>query len=346
MMGHTTHAFRTFWRLLSSESVLWTEMIPSATVDKVQPRVPGPEVAQLGGSDPKELRRAAQVLRDKGYDEINLNVGCPSATVAENKFGAVMMREPELVAECCDAIGGRVSVKHRLGVLRPGEAHEESVFRFVEAVRPACSRFIVHARVAVLDDSPRTNREVPPLKRDVPRELKRAFPETQFIVNGGIDSFETAEEAADGVDGVMVGRALISHPCAFADVDHRWYHSSSETRRFTTRGDVLDRYIAYVDDVWSQSLSDDQRADVLRLVAPAYHLFNGEPRNGAYMRRLRSLTYMKRGIVVSPAAALRAARAELDKETLYDKPLTDFIPVVPAYDHEQRRAGPLARVVH
>jgi len=446
MMAHTSRDLRFFLRLLSSEAVLWSEMIPASEVlrsddpERRWGRTSGREVAQLGGADPEVLREAADVLRDMGYVDLNLNVGCPSARVAgQGKFGAALMRDPDLVAACCEAMGPDTSVKHRLGVVSSSNYSRErqkrdddtrcswnddddvdggldevraSAFRFVRTVSASASRFVVHARVGILDDddddsnnddsnnddsnnddsnnddsnnddsnnddssadssavpsvrrrfsrreryeverarraTTMANRHVPPLRHGIARELKREFPECEFVSNGGIDSIDSAERHAADLDGAMVGRALVSHPCAFADIDRRWYgKKKDETGALTTRGDVLDAYVAYVEDACSRrSALTDQ--DLLRLIAPAYHLFNGEPRNGAYMRRLKFMAHHKVTTrLVSPATALRAAKAEVPKGTLYDKPLTDFTPLtdLPAYDREVRRAGPLARLVH
>mmetsp|Transcript_25616 Transcript_25616/g.78796 ORF Transcript_25616/g.78796 Transcript_25616/m.78796 type:complete len:418 (-) Transcript_25616:109-1362(-) len=390
MMAHTHRDFRYFWRLISEESVLWTEMISARDVallsDEDLERKWGlgcaskeKVVCQLGGADPKTLAGAAERLRGLGYDQFNLNVGCPSQKVAtEGRFGAALMRDPKLVAECCAAIGPRTSVKHRLAAVDGSdyetwdyERTRDAAFAFVDALTDVVSRFVVHARIAVLADEDEpvpkridrreelkrakhrrlttmANRQVPPLRYDIARELKRSFPSCEFVLNGGLTSIDTARAAVgsstDGalaVDGAMVGRALVSHPCAFADLDARWYGASTRT---TTRGEVLDRYIAYVEETRQRTSQEE----LVRVVAVPYRLFNGEPRSGAYMRRIKNLanTKLKKG-VLSPANLLRAAKAELDPETLYDKPLTDCTPItdLAAYDLEVPRAGPLARLV-
>jgi len=397
MMAHTHADFRYFWRLLSSESVLWTEMMPAGAV--VQSANPEEDygrgsrgiVAQLGGAEPKELAKAAAILRGLGYDSFNLNAGCPSRRVAtEGRFGAALMREPEVVAECCRAIGPNTSVKHRLGVLEGWSREElwdyettrESAFAFVNAVveEGGVSRFIVHARIALLDSetssrsasngapqrfpsssrvaykmaraqrlSTMANRNVPPLRPDIAHELKAAFPTADFILNGGVDSLDTALDAVQGLDGVMVGRALMSHPCAFADVDRRFCAAAVDDTRPKTRGEVFDRYVAYVEEKCALATRRLRDSELIHLVAPPFRLFNGEPGNGAYMRRLKSLAHTKLvpNRMISPANLLRAAKAELSHETLYEKPLVDFVPVVDlaAYDREVPRAGPLARLV-
>jgi len=184
-----------------------------------------PVALQLGGCDPTDLAAAARIGEDLGFDEINLNVGCPSERVQSGAFGACLMREPALVAECMAAIGAAVAVpatvKCRLGV--DDQAVEEGLFALVAACRAAgVATFIVHARKAWLQGlSPKENRDVPPLHYDVVYRLKREQPDLTVIVNGGVPSLEAAIEHLAHVDGVMLGRAAYHEPGLLGEVDRR-----------------------------------------------------------------------------------------------------------------------------
>jgi tRNA-dihydrouridine synthase A len=186
-----------------------------------------PVALQLGGSDPAELARAARIGEAEGYDEINLNVGCPSDRVQSGRFGACLMREPELVAECMAAIGAAVkvpaTVKHRLGV--DDQDPEESLFTLVDLCAQAgVRRFIVHARKAWLKGlSPKENRDVPPLDYGLVARLKRERPELTIVVNGGIANLDEAQAHLAHVDGVMLGRAAYHSPGLLGEVDARFF---------------------------------------------------------------------------------------------------------------------------
>jgi tRNA-dihydrouridine synthase A len=188
-----------------------------------------PVALQLGGSDPRELAFAAETGVNAGYDEINLNCGCPSDRVQSGRFGACLMAEAPLVAECVTAmkgaVGGRVpvTVKCRIGI--DNQDSEASLSRFVETVaRAGCTIFIVHARKAWLEGlSPKENREIPPLDYARVYRLKAAFPELTILINGGIASLEEAATHLEAVDGVMLGRAAYKSPALLADVDRLFF---------------------------------------------------------------------------------------------------------------------------
>ncbi|GIU67424.1 tRNA-dihydrouridine(20/20a) synthase [Candidatus Phycosocius spiralis] len=182
-----------------------------------------PVALQIGGSDPAKLAEATKIGTDFGYDEINLNVGCPSDRVQSGRFGACLMREPELVAECVTAMQAAthlpVTVKNRLGV--DDQDPEVSLFGFVETVAKAgVTVFVVHARKAILKGlSPKDNREIPPLNYDLVHSLKASHPHLTMILNGGIGSIEQAKRAVTGLDGVMLGRAAYHDPALLGHVD-------------------------------------------------------------------------------------------------------------------------------
>ena len=288
MMEWTDRHCRYFLRLLSRRTFLYTEMV---TVDAVlygdRERLlrfnpaEHPVGFQLGGSDPRKLAEAARIGAGFGYDEINLNVGCPSDRVQSGRFGACLMAEPDLVAECIAAMRAAVlvpvTVKCRIGI--DDQDAEESLDRFVESVAQAgCRTFIVHARKAWLKGlSPKENRDVPPLDYRRGHRLKARLPELEIVLNGGIESLAAAEAHLPYVDGVMLGRAAYADPYLLAEVD-RTLFGSNETP--PSRLDVLDAFMPYV---------ETELANGARLNQMTRHmlgLFHGQPRARAFRRYL------------------------------------------------------------
>ena len=238
MMEWTDRHCRFFHRLLTRHTLLYTEMLTTGAVLRGdRARLLGfdpfehPVALQLGGSDPSVLREAARIGEDFGYDEINLNVGCPSDRVQEGRFGACLMAEPALVADCVAAMKAAVkipvTVKCRIGIDEQDPA--EALFAFTEAVKAAGTDvLIVHARKAWLKGlSPRENREVPPLDYALVRRLKAAHPDLEIILNGGIASLEQASAELGPVDGVMMGRAAYQEPWRLLQVDPLLYGESA-----------------------------------------------------------------------------------------------------------------------
>lgn len=234
MMDWTDRHDRFFLRLLSKRALLYTEMVTAdAAIHGDQERLLGfseeehPVALQLGGSDPAKLAKAAKIGADFGYDEINLNVGCPSDRVQSGSFGACLMKEPELVAACwsamAEAVDIPVTVKSRIGV--DDDKPRERLPHFIETVKAAgCETFIVHARKALLQGlSPKENREVPPLDYGLVYEMKQTYPDLEIIINGGIETLDEADAHIDFVDGVMLGRAAYHTPYILADVDRRFF---------------------------------------------------------------------------------------------------------------------------
>jgi tRNA-dihydrouridine synthase A len=233
MMDWTDRHCRWFHRLLSPHARLYTEMVTAqAVIHGDRERLLGfdaaehPLALQLGGSDPRELAAAARIGADLGYDEINLNVGCPSDRVQSGRFGACLMREPALVAECVSAMreslhdtGVEVTVKCRLGVDEQDE--DDDLEHFVRTVQAAgCGVFIVHARKAWLDGlSPKENRDVPPLNWARVYRLKREHPGLHVVINGGIAGASVALGQLDHVDGVMLGRSAYHEPFCLAEIE-------------------------------------------------------------------------------------------------------------------------------
>ena len=259
MMDWTDRHCRAFHRALTSRALLYTEMVTApAVLHGDQERLLGfdavehPVALQLGGSDPAQLAEAARVGQAFGYDEINLNVGCPSDRVQSGRFGACLMREPALVADCMAAIREAVTVpatvKCRIGV--DDQDPEVSLFATVDACAAAgVEVFVVHARKAWLQGlSPKENRDVPPLDYALVRRLKRERPHLSISINGGIASLDEAEahlDDADGValDGVMLGRAAYHEPALLGQVDRRLY---GEAVADVDAFEAIDRYRPYM----------------------------------------------------------------------------------------------------
>lgn len=206
-----------------------------------------PVALQLGGSDPADLARCAKIAQDWGYDEINLNCGCPSERVQRGSFGACLMSEPKLVADCCkammDVVDIDVTVKHRIGI---DKIEDYGFVRdFVgELMQAGVRTFIVHTRNAWLKGlSPKENREIPPLRREVAFDLKRDFPEAMIVINGQIDNLALAEELLEKVDGVMMGRAAYKTPWVLADVDARLFGDMHPVK---TREEIIEAMTQYL----------------------------------------------------------------------------------------------------
>lgn len=259
MMDWTDRNCRAFHRALSTRALLYTEMVTApAVIHGDRDRLLGfdavehPVALQLGGADPAQLAEAAKIGEAYGYDEINLNVGCPSDRVQSGKFGACLMREPELVADCMAAIKEAVSVpatvKCRIGV--DNQDPEISLFATVDAsAAVGIDSFIIHARKAWLKGlSPKENRDVPPLDYALVRRLKRERPHLSISINGGVGDLDQAEahlRADDGVqlDGVMLGRAAYHEPALMGQVDRRIF---GETTPDVDVFEALERYRPYM----------------------------------------------------------------------------------------------------
>ena len=233
MMDWTTKDYRYFARLFNPNVVLYTEMVTTgAIIHGDAPRhlnfnqQEHPIVLQLGGSDPKDLATCSKMAQDWGYDEINLNVGCPSDRVQNNKIGACLMAEPELVAECIasmqNAVQIPVHVKHRIGI-DDMQSYEE-MLNFVDTVaKTGCTHFVVHARIALLKGlSPKENREVPPLRYEDVYRLKQDRPHLFIEINGGIKTVAETKAHLEHVDGVMIGREAYHNPYLLAELGELW----------------------------------------------------------------------------------------------------------------------------
>lgn len=254
MMDWTDRHYRYFMRRITRHTLLYTEMKTSGAVlfgerERILGFSPAekPLALQLGGDNPAELAECARIAEDLGYDEVNLNVGCPSGRVQRGNFGACLMAEPGRVASCLEAMRRAVSipvtVKHRIGI--DGLEDYEDLKRFVGVVAASgCDRFIVHARVALLQGlNPKENRAVPPLRYEEVYRLKADFPALAIEINGGIKSLEEALAHLERVDGVMIGRAAYENPFLFAAVDSRFYE---DHRQAPTRREIVEAMIPYL----------------------------------------------------------------------------------------------------
>jgi len=291
MMDWTDRHCRYFHRLLTRHALLYTEMITAdAVIYGDRERLLGfnteehPVALQLGGSDPKRLAAAARIGAEFGYDEINLNVGCPSDRVQEGRFGACLMAEPKLVADCIAAMRAAcdvpVTVKCRIGI--DDQDSDADLERFISTVAAAgCKTFIVHARKAWLQGlSPKENREVPPLNYERVYRLKAAHPDLMIIINGGIRSLDEAEEHLAKVDGVMLGRAAYQTPYLLAEVDRRIFGSQAQP---VTRREVIERLIPYIERHLARG---GKLNNVTRHILGLYH---GEPGGRLFRRQLSGL---------------------------------------------------------
>ncbi len=252
MLDWTDRHCRHFHRLLAPHAWLYTEMVTTGALlygdvaRHLRFNAPEHPVAlQLGGSEPADLARCAQMAEEWGYDEVNLNCGCPSERVQRGAFGACLMNEPQLVADCVAAMAEAtklpVTVKHRIGIDQI--EHYEFVHGFVDTVsRAGCQTFIVHARNAWLKGlSPKENREIPPLRYEVAHQLKRDFPQLEILLNGGLATTAAIGEQLQHVDGVMIGREAYQNPWLLAE----WERAFSDPDWAPSRESIIEGMVDY-----------------------------------------------------------------------------------------------------
>ena len=255
MMDWTDKHCRYFYRLISKNVQLYTEMITTKAIlrgDKNRlldfNAIENPLVLQLGGSDPKEMAACALIAQDWGYDEVNINVGCPSDRVLSGSFGACLMKEPNLVAQCVESMTDKceipVTVKHRIGIDDMESYDELSDFVF-QISNKGCQHFIVHARKAWLKGlSPKENRTIPPLNYSWVYQLKKDFPPLKITINGGIESCEDVKKHLEFVDGVMMGRSIYHNPFLLREIDKTIF---DENNNLIDREQILKKYMTYIE---------------------------------------------------------------------------------------------------
>lgn len=288
MMAYTDRHFRYLLHLISKNVVLYTEMITAqAIIHGDRPYLLNfsaeehPIAVQLGGSDPAQLAQAASICAQWGYDEINLNVGCPSERVQNACFGAALMKEPNVVAQCLramrDAVKIPVTIKMRLGV--DDWDNDVLLHDFVGKISEAgCRVFVIHARKAWLEGlSPKENRDIPPLQYDRVYRLKTLFPQLNIIINGGIQTHEVVRCHLQVCDGVMIGREVCSNPYWLAEVDQRYYAEKTEIK---SRQDIIASYVSYILREYAKGVP------MRHMTRHLLGLFQGEPGARAWRRAL------------------------------------------------------------
>ncbi len=309
MMKCTDRHCRYFMRLLTKRARLYTEMITATAVvrgrhERLLAYHPAehPLALQLGGADPETLRQAAIIAAEWGYDELNLNIGCPSRRVGAGGFGARLMTEPERAADCIAALGEAglpVSAKCRTGVDEQ-EAYESLGDFICHLAKAGCKTVIVHARKAWLSGlSPRQNRQIPPLRYDWVYRLKEDFPELQIVLNGGINRLKDCEEHLKRVDGVMLGREIYRNPALLAEVDSRLF---GEPPAALNRLSVLEKFLSYVNARRQEGVPPWA---AIRHVLGLFHNIPG----GRLYRRTLAETARQPGL--SAAALLHSAEAAM-----------------------------------
>ena len=294
MMDWTDRHCRYFMRLLSPGALLYTEMVTAAAIHHGDhasilafDRAERPVALQVGGSDPALMAEAARRGVEFGYDEININVGCPSDRVQSGQFGACLMASPEIVAKCVrtmqEDVGVPVTVKTRIGI--DDQDNYDFLRRFVDRVVEAgCRKLIVHARVAILDGlSPKENRTVPPLKYEHVYRLKQELPELTIVLNGGITCIEQVDDALRRVDGAMIGRQAYHDPYFLARLENHL----DPAFELPDRREIVDRMLPYID----RELSGGERLG--RITRHMLGLFTGEPGARAWRRYISENAFRK-----------------------------------------------------
>ncbi len=320
MMEWTDRHDRFFLRLISKHALLYTEMVTApAIIHGKRDYLLGfdeaehPVAVQLGGSDPRELTEAARIAEGYGYDEINLNVGCPSDRVQSGRFGACLMKEPDLVADCVAALAAAVSipvtVKCRIGV--DDQDPRVALPTLIEKVRDAgCRTIIIHARKAWLEGlSPKENRTIPPLDYDLVYEMKRTYPDLEICINGGITSLDKTEMHIRKVDGVMMGRTAYERPYVLAEVDCRLFGSAEPVR---SRHEVMEAFLPYMENQLERGVT---------LHAMTRHilgLFQGMPGARAWRRHISENAYKKGAGLSVVTEALSKIKTEAMEESPRD----------------------------
>jgi tRNA-dihydrouridine synthase A len=313
MMEWTDWHCRYFHRLLAPSALLYTEMVTTGAIihgdaDRFLAYNPEehPLALQLGGSEPEDLAACARIAEQRGYDEVNLNVGCPSDRVQRGRFGACLMLEPDLVRDCMsamlDAVDIPVTIKTRLGVddCYSYQYMSDFVGRVAES---GCTVFVMHARKAVLAGlSPKQNRDVPPLHHDWVYRLKKESPELEIVINGGIDSVESVKTQLDHVDGVMLGRAAYHTPWLLAECQQQFF----ETHGVSRREDIIEPMNLYLERQVKKGTA------VKHISRHLLGLFQGLPGARAWRRYLSENAYRdddNTDLLNQALAAMRAVGA-------------------------------------
>lgn len=295
MMDYTDRHFRYLFRLISTKVLLYSEMITAKAIihgDRNyilgHSQIEHPLVLQLGGDNPLELAECAKIGQDYGYSEINLNVGCPSDRVKDGNFGACLMKTPDIVHKCIEAMKKAVSIpvtlKHRIGL--DSMDKYEDLYNFVKQIENSgCDRFIVHARIAILKGlSPEQNRKIPPLRYHDVYRLKEEFPHLHIEINGGIKTFDEVDQHLSKVNGVMIGRAAYDHLYMFMEADSRYYNQEYIKK---SRKQILLEYIPYINNY----LKSSPKAKAIHAMKHTVNMFNNYPNSKLFKRVLSENMY-------------------------------------------------------
>jgi len=294
MMKCTDHHCRFFYSLLSTKFYLFTEMIPCGALIYNSKRLLKPElfksnkvILQLGGSKPEEFLKATYVAKELGFEEVNINCGCPSPKVQKGNFGVSLMLDPPLVSECFSAVNSvnniNCSIKNRLGI-----GHDfqfEFLKKFISYLSHAgCNKFYVHARNAILEKfSTKDNQNIPPLNYEYVYDLKKEFNNIEFILNGGLNKNNIKVVQKNSLDGLMFGRAFYDNPWFIRDL-HNDIHS--ENKLTTTRFDVIESVLNY-------SL-DKPNSQIKNIFRHMFHLFKGLPLSKIWKRTISEVIFQKK----------------------------------------------------
>jgi tRNA-dihydrouridine synthase A len=290
MMGCTDRHFRYLLRLISPRALLYTEMVTTGALLNNDPdrflahRADEPAALQLGGNEPKALARCAKLAEIFGYQEVNMNVGCPSDRVQEGGIGACLMATPRLVADCFLAMSEvtslPVTIKSRIGI--DDQDSYDDFHTFISTLYDAgCRDFIVHARKAVLKGlSPKENREIPPLKYDFVYRIATAFPDARFTINGGLKTVEETKEALSHLPAAMLGRAIYDNPWTLNALDHALFGDP-----ISDRHRIIEQYRAYLEEEL------DKGTRLKHMTRHLLTLFQGKPGARAYRRYLSTHMY-------------------------------------------------------
>ena len=310
MLDWTDRYFRYFARLISRRCWLYTEMVTTAALLHGDARrflrfdpIEHPIALQLGGSEPDALAQAARLGEQAGFDEINLNLGCPSDRVQAGRFGACLMREPGLVAEgiaaMVAAVDIPVTVKTRIGVDH-NDSYEELSALVDKLAIAGCRTFIIHARKAWLKGlSPKENREIPPLRYEIAHRLKQDFPNLELIVNGGITDLDAAAAQLERVDGVMIGREAYHNPWLLADVDRRFHGDETPPPE---RRQIIQRLLPFIESELASGVP------LQRISRHILGLFQGQPGARRWRRHLSENSHKKNADTTVIVEALRYIR--------------------------------------
>ncbi|SEF66796.1 tRNA-U16,U17-dihydrouridine synthase [Alcanivorax sp. DSM 26293] len=288
MMDWTTRDYRFLARLITRHTLLYTEMVVAQAILRGDRErflafndEEHPVALQLGGSEPQDLAEAAQIAEQYGYDEINLNVGCPSDRVQQGKIGAILMAEPELVGQCVEAMQAAVrvpvTVKTRIGI--DDQDDYDFLYRFVTRMEQAgCTSLTIHARKAILSGlSPKENREIPPLIYQRAYAIKQAFPHMEIILNGGVKTLDEVHAHMGDVDGVMIGREAYQNPYFLADADRIVF---ADDHPVPSRRDIAEQFLPYVERRYA--LGHAPKHSLRHIL----NLFQGEPGARRFRRHL------------------------------------------------------------